>query len=79
MQATVHAFDEAAGTGTVITDDGVVLPFDLPAFLRSGLRRLRVGQRLDVQLADAGGGPARVAEMWLGSLGQVPDGPQSRS
>lgn len=70
MQASVHTFDEAAGTGSVITDDGLVLPFDLPAFLRSGLRRLRVGQRLDVEIA-AEGAP-RVLEMGLGSLGRVP-------
>lgn len=73
MQATVHAFDEAAGTGTVITDEGLVLPFDLPAFLRSGLRRLRVGQRLSIEPAAPDDGPPRVSEMWLGTVGQVPE------
>ncbi|MFI7587793.1 hypothetical protein ACIB24_12025 [Spongisporangium articulatum] len=62
MQATVHRFDEASGSGAVITDAGLVLPFDLGTFLRSGLRRLRVGQRLAVELSPAGDA---VDEMWL--------------
>ena len=65
MQATVHRFEESTGTGSVITDDGLVLPFDLAAFVRSGLRRLRPGQRLSVELMDDG---TAVAEMRLGSI-----------
>jgi cold shock CspA family protein len=71
VQATVHRFDEASGTGSVITDDGLVLRFDLPAFLRSGLRRLRTGQRLSVERDGD-----TVAEMWLGT---VPRRDQPRS
>lgn len=52
MQATVHAFDPISLTGSVIRDDGVLLPFDGAAFLASGLRLLRVGQRLTVEVVD---------------------------
>ncbi|MDV3222818.1 cold-shock protein [Intrasporangium sp.] len=50
MQASVHAFDPISLTGSVIRDDGVLLPFDGAAFLTSGLRLLRVGQRLTVEV-----------------------------
>ncbi|GAA6526434.1 cold-shock protein [Intrasporangium sp. DVR] len=52
MQATVHAFDPISQTGSLIRDDGVLLPFDNAAFERSGLRLVRVGQRLTVDLVD---------------------------
>jgi cold shock CspA family protein len=51
MQATVARFDEISGAGTVVFDDGVELPFDAEAFRRSGLRQLRLGQRVRVDLA----------------------------
>ncbi|MDC5697223.1 cold-shock protein [Intrasporangium calvum] len=50
MQATVHAFDPTLQTGSVIRDDGVLLPFDSAAFEGSGLRLVRVGQRLTVDV-----------------------------
>ena len=50
MQATVHDFDAATGSGSVLLDDGTRLPFAGPAFASSGLRLLRVGQRLTVEL-----------------------------
>jgi 2-phospho-L-lactate guanylyltransferase len=52
MQATVHTFDPSTLTGSVITDDGVLLPFDAAAFATGGLRLLRVGQRLTVEVAE---------------------------
>jgi 2-phospho-L-lactate/phosphoenolpyruvate guanylyltransferase len=52
MQATVHAFDPISLTGSVVRDDGVLLPFDGSAFATSGLRLLRLGQRLTVEVAD---------------------------
>lgn len=54
MQATVHHFDVTTGSGSVIRDDGVVLAFDADAFDRSGLRHLRLGQRLDVETGPTG-------------------------
>jgi 2-phospho-L-lactate guanylyltransferase len=52
MQATVHEFDGATGAGSVLLDDGTRLPFAPEAFTASGLRLLRVGQRLTVDVAD---------------------------
>ncbi|ADU48837.1 hypothetical protein Intca_2328 [Intrasporangium calvum DSM 43043] len=52
MQATVHAFDPIMQTGSLIRDDGVLLPFDGSAVERGGLRLVRVGQRLTVDLLD---------------------------
>jgi 2-phospho-L-lactate guanylyltransferase len=52
MQATVHRFDPETHTGSVLRDDGVELAFEAPAFESSGLRLLRVGQRLTVEVVD---------------------------
>lgn len=57
MQGTVHTFDAATGSGTVLLDDGSPLPFPASAFEASGLRLLRPGQR--VRLKVEGEGPAR--------------------
>jgi 2-phospho-L-lactate/phosphoenolpyruvate guanylyltransferase len=54
MQATVARFDDSTGAGTVLFDDGIELPFDAEAFRRSGLRLLRLGQRVRVELAADG-------------------------
>jgi 2-phospho-L-lactate guanylyltransferase len=49
QQATVHAFDPATRSGSVLLDDGVELPFGSEAFDGSGLRLLRLGQRLAIR------------------------------
>jgi cold shock CspA family protein len=54
VQATVHRFDAATGSGALVTDAGVLLPFDETAFATSGLRHLRGGQRLTLSLDAAG-------------------------
>jgi len=46
MQATVSAFDATTASGTVLLDDGVELPFTTQALAHSGLRLLRPGQRV---------------------------------
>lgn len=52
MQATVSAFDDATRSGTVLLDDGRQLPFDGEALLGTGLRFLRPGQRVSLDLGD---------------------------
>ncbi len=47
-QATVHEFDATTGAGSVIADDGLVVPFSPEVFDASPLLTLRVGQRLRV-------------------------------
>lgn len=49
MQATIREFSSATGAGSVLLDDGTVLPFDHHAFDASGLRVLRFGQRVSVR------------------------------
>lgn len=50
VQATVATYDPATGSGTVITDSGREISFDATAFARSGLRMLRLGQRVKMRL-----------------------------
>lgn len=54
MQATVRTFDRDTGAGTVLCDDGRELVFDGAAFAASGLRRLRLGQRVRLELSERG-------------------------
>ncbi len=52
MQASVHTFDPGTGEGSVLLDDGRRVPFDAATFGLSGLRLLRLGQRVTVELSD---------------------------
>jgi cold shock CspA family protein len=61
MQGTIATFDADTHTGTLLLDDGTELPFPAAAFQRSGLRLLRLGQRVTVE-ADASGA---VTGVWL--------------
>lgn len=54
MQATVRRFDSDSHSGDVLLDDGSVRAFDAAAFDPSGLRFLRLGQR--VRLREAADG-----------------------
>lgn len=63
-QATVHTFDDEAFSGEVITDSGRVLPFTREVFARSGLRTLRVGQRLNVESGSDG-----LSRLWIDGIG----------
>jgi hypothetical protein len=57
VQATVRHFDPRDRSGTVLLDDGVELPYDRAAFDAGGLRLVRVGQRVRIEVA--GEPPAR--------------------
>ncbi|MEV6690592.1 cold-shock protein [Micromonospora sp. NPDC051196] len=59
MQGTVATFDAATRSGLLLLDDGTELPFPARAFDASGLRLLRLGQRVRVE-TDADGGVVRV-------------------
>jgi len=52
MQATVATYDSGTRSGTVLLDDGTELAFDMEAFARSGLRLLRLGQRVALTVDD---------------------------
>ncbi len=51
MQGTVAIFDESAHSGTVLLDDGTRVDFPPEAFAASGLRLLRLGQRVRLSRA----------------------------
>ncbi len=70
MQATVHQFDPDTTSGLVVTDEGLLLPFGAQAFASSGLRLLRPGQRLTVELTDEDG-RSTVQALRLGTVGSV--------
>ena len=54
MQGTIATFDPDARNGTLLLDDGTELAFDADAFQRSGLRLLRLGQRVAVETEATG-------------------------
>jgi hypothetical protein len=67
VQATVHTFDAGTRAGSVLLDDGTELPFDAAAFEVGGLRLVRPGQRVRIQVA--GSGPdTRVGALTLSTL-----------
>ena len=59
MQGTVATFDAQTHTGTLLLDDGSELPLPAAAFEASGLRLLRLGQRVSIS-ADPDGAVTRV-------------------
>ncbi|HVX70499.1 MAG TPA: hypothetical protein VHA79_12515 [Mycobacteriales bacterium] len=71
MQGTVRNFDEVARSGDLLLDDGSVLAFDAAAFATSGLRLLRLGQRVRLEIDDAG----RVRSLTIATF---PDPAQSK-
>ncbi len=48
VQGTVATWDPATGSGSVLLDDGRPVDFPPAAFLASGLRLLRLGQRVQL-------------------------------
>jgi 2-phospho-L-lactate guanylyltransferase len=54
MQATVAAFDESTGAGSVLLDDGADIGFGREALAGTGLRLLRRGQRVRIETAGEG-------------------------
>ncbi|MGR6972935.1 hypothetical protein N8I84_28130 [Streptomyces cynarae] len=56
MQATAYTYDPDSRTGQVLLDDGTPVPFDAAAFDAGGLRLLRPGQRVRVEMEGEGEG-----------------------
>jgi 2-phospho-L-lactate/phosphoenolpyruvate guanylyltransferase len=54
MQGTVASYDAATRSGTLLLDDGTEVAFPATAFDASGLRLLRVGQRLRIEHDESG-------------------------
>ncbi|MYW65287.1 hypothetical protein GTY65_14660 [Streptomyces sp. SID8379] len=53
MQATAYTYDPETRSGSVLLDDGTPMPFDAAAFDAGGLRLLRPGQRVRIEVRDA--------------------------
>ncbi len=54
VQGTVATFEPGDGSGVVLLDDGTPVPFPGTAFVASGLRLLRAGQRVRIVRDGAG-------------------------
>ena len=54
MQATVFRYDPGSRGGSVLLDDGVELPFDGACLRDTGLRLVRPGQRVRLEVTGAG-------------------------
>ncbi|NEB80022.1 hypothetical protein G3I40_33125 [Streptomyces sp. SID14478] len=50
MQATAYTYDPDSRSGSVLLDDGTPLAFDAAAFDVGGLRLLRPGQRVRIEV-----------------------------
>ena len=65
MQGTIATFDPDSRSGTLLLDDGSELAFKAPAFDRSGLRLLRLGQRVEVETEVTG----RISRVGIPGIG----------
>jgi hypothetical protein len=54
MQGTVAEFDEVHHNGSLLLDDGTTVEFPAGAFDASGLRLLRLGQRVKIDRSPDG-------------------------
>jgi cold shock CspA family protein len=54
MQGTIATYDSRTHAGTLLLDDGREVAFPAEAFERSGLRLLRLGQRVTIDSAPDG-------------------------
>ena len=69
MQATVSRYDDTTGSGAVLLDDGLELPFAAEALAGSGLRLLRPGQRVRLEMSDdTGPGGRRIERLQILTL-----------
>lgn len=66
MQASIHTFEDADGSGSALLDDGTLVTYAGEVFGASGLRHLRTGQRVSIDLADDG---RTVTRLWVVGIG----------
>jgi cold shock CspA family protein len=57
MQATAYTYDAETRSGSVLLDDGTPIQFDAAAFDAGGLRLLRPGQRVRIEVEGAKDSP----------------------
>ena len=64
MQASVHRYDDENGSGSVLLDDGREIPFDCNVLDSSGLRLLRPGQRVSIEMS-----ATALTRLWIVGIG----------
>ena len=64
MQASVHTYDDTSGSGSVLLDDGLEVPFDGMVMDASGLRLVRPGQRVSIEMSGS-----TVTRLWIVGIG----------
>jgi 2-phospho-L-lactate guanylyltransferase len=64
VQASIHTTDDTGGTA--LLDDGREVTWDLASVARSGLRHLRTGQRVSVELSED---ETRATRVWIVGIG----------
>ncbi|MEP7034864.1 MAG: hypothetical protein ABI934_04700 [Actinomycetota bacterium] len=64
MQASVHKYDDTNGSGSVLLDDGLEVPFDGSVIDASGLRLVRPGQRVSIEMDKSA-----VTRLWIVGIG----------
>ena len=64
MQASVHRYDDENGSGSVLLDDGREIPFDGNVLDSSGLRLLRPGQRVSIEMS-----ATELTRLWIVGIG----------
>ena len=64
MQASVHKYEDESGSGSVLLNDGREIPFDGIVLDASGLRRLRLGQRVSIEMS-----ASAVTRLWIVGIG----------
>jgi cold shock CspA family protein len=64
MQASVHRYHDENGSGSVLLDDGREIPFDGKVLDASGLRLLRPGQRVSIEMS-----ATELTRLWIVGIG----------
>jgi cold shock CspA family protein len=64
MQASVHKYDNDSGSGSVLLDDGREVPFEGSVLDASGLRHVRPGQRVSIEMS-----ASELTRLWIVGIG----------
>jgi len=64
MQASVHRYDDESGSGSVLLDDGREIPFERNVLDASGLRHVRPGQRVSIEMS-----ATALTRLWIVGIG----------
>ena len=60
----MHRYHDENGSGSVLLDDGREIPFDVSVMDASGLRLLRPGQRVSIEMSETA-----LTRLWIVGIG----------